>query len=99
MYTAFPGSTVSPTGFFLTEKTGRKEVKGMTRILPAGTAEDGKDGGFVLLRSLISMAAVLLCTAALCAALAAALKGEAHLESRMRDEIEYRNLRVMERMR
>jgi uncharacterized membrane protein len=70
----------------------------MMRTLPAGT-DSGKDGGFVLLRSLLTMGAVLLCTAALCAALASVLMGAGRLESRIEDERAYRNERILERIR
>jgi hypothetical protein len=56
------------------------------------------DKGFVLLRSLLTMWAILLCAAALSAALAAALKQPVFMNARIEKEMIYRNERIMRRL-
>lgn len=57
------------------------------------------DDGFVLLRSLLSIAVVLLCAAALYASLAAVLRQNSHLEKRLGEELSVRKAAIMERVK
>ena len=58
-----------------------------------------KNEGFVLLRSLLTMAVILICTAVFYTALAAAAKQNGHLENRLGNELLFRREKVMERLR
>jgi hypothetical protein len=59
----------------------------------------GKERGFVLLRSLITLAGILLCAAALCGALAQAVRRSAELRGRIGEEQRYRDRAVGERLK
>ena len=55
--------------------------------------------GFVLLRSLLTMALILICVAAFFAILAAAMRQSGHLGTRLNEEIILRSEKTMERIR
>jgi hypothetical protein len=58
-----------------------------------------KERGFVLLRSLITLAGVLICAAALCGALAQAVRRGAELRVHIGEEQRYRDRMVGERLK
>jgi hypothetical protein len=55
--------------------------------------------GFVLLRSLLTMAGILICVAAFYAALAIAVRQNGHLETQLGEELSFRRGKIMERVR
>jgi type II secretory pathway component PulJ len=57
-----------------------------------------REDGFVLLRSLLNIAVVLVCTAALFAVLGAALRQNNHLVKRLNEEFLLRKEAIMERV-
>jgi hypothetical protein len=57
------------------------------------------DGGFILLKSLIGLAGVLICAGIICGAIAGALRNARVLRERMAEEFEYRAERLEERLK
>jgi len=55
--------------------------------------------GFALLRSLLTMAGILICIAAFYTALAIGVRQSGHLENRLREELSLRRGKIIERVR
>ena len=55
--------------------------------------------GYVLLKSLITIAVILICTAVFYSALAAAAKQNGHLGVRLGEELAFRRGKIVERLR
>ena len=55
--------------------------------------------GFTLLRSLLTIAVILLCVAVFYTALAAAVRQNGHLGRRLGEELSFRREKIMERLR
>lgn len=58
-----------------------------------------KNEGYVLLRSLLTIAVILICAVAFYAALAVVVKQSGQLGSRMNEEFSFRYEKIMERIR
>ena len=58
-----------------------------------------KDEGYVLLKSLLTIAVILVCAAAFYVTLAAAVRQSGNLEKRLVDELSYRREKIMERVK
>lgn len=68
------------------------------RILRVGRSKLQGTGGFVLIQSLITMAAILIGAAAMCGALAQAVRHGAWMKVRIEAEQEYRRAAVRGRL-
>jgi len=58
-----------------------------------------RNSGFVLLKSLLTIAGILICVAAFYAALAIALRQSSHLGNQLGEELFFRRGKIMERVR
>ena len=58
-----------------------------------------KNEGYVLLRSLITIAVILVCAAAFYAALAVAMRQSGHLGNRMKEDFSFRREKIIERIK
>ena len=82
------------------EKTAVRAVSVLPKILQAGINKTmKKEDGFVLLRSLITMAAILICAVAFYTSLAGAIRQSSHLGNVLLEEFEFRKTTMLERTR
>ena len=58
-----------------------------------------KNEGYILLRSLLSIAVILVCSAVFFATLAVAIRQSGHLESRMNEDFSFRREKILQRLK